>query len=55
MIGYSHAAEVVKEAVRTETSILKMIEQKKILTKKEIETYLSIERLTQPGILKKST
>lgn len=55
VIGYSHAAEVVKEAVRTETSILKMIEQKKILTKKEIETYLSIERLTQPGILKKST
>ncbi|MBI2646629.1 MAG: aspartate ammonia-lyase [Deltaproteobacteria bacterium] len=54
IIGYAKAAEVVKESIKTGTSILKMIEQKGILTKDEIQKYLSPERLTNPGILKKS-
>lgn len=53
IIGYAKAAEVVKESVETGTSILKMIEQKKILTKEEIKKYLSAEKLTSPGSLKK--
>src|SRR3989338_8224463 len=53
IIGYAKAAEVVKESIQTGTSILKMIEQKGILTKEEIQKYLSAERLTSPGILKK--
>ncbi len=53
IIGYAKATEVVKESIKTGTSILKMIEQKGILTKEEIQKYLSAERLTTPGILKR--
>ena len=53
IIGYASAAEVVKESMKTDTPILQMIEQKKILTKAQIENLLSPERLTKPGILKK--
>ena len=53
IIGYAKAAEVVKEAVKTDTSILKLIEEKGILSKAEIEKYLSPARLTKPGILKR--
>ena len=53
IIGYAKAAEVVKESVKTGTSILKMIEKKGILTSEEIKKYLAPERLTNPGILKK--
>jgi aspartate ammonia-lyase len=53
IIGYAKAAEVVKEAVSSKKSILRMIEKKGILTAGEIKKYLSVDRLTKPGILKK--
>ncbi len=53
IIGYLKAAEVVKESIKTQTSILKMIGDKKILSKEQIKKYLSPERLTNPGILTK--
>ena len=53
IIGYAKAAEVVKESIKTDTSILKMIEEKGILTSAEIKKYLSPDKLTNPGILKR--
>ncbi len=53
IIGYAAAAEVVKESVKTDTPILKMIEKKGILTEKEIKKYFDLHKLTEPGILKK--
>jgi len=53
IIGYEKAAEVVKEAVRSDTSILQVIEKKGILSKKEIQKLFSADRLTAPGILKR--
>jgi aspartate ammonia-lyase len=53
VIGYAAAAEVVKESVKTDTPILKMIEKKGILTEKEIKKYFDPHKLTEPGILKK--
>ena len=53
IIGYSKATEVVKESIKTDTPILKMIEEKGILSKKEIEKFLDPKRLTSPGILKR--
>lgn len=53
IIGYSKAAEVVKEAVKLNKPILKTIKDKGILTETEIKKLFAPERLTKPGILKR--
>jgi len=53
IIGHAKAAEVVKEAIKTDTPILKTIVKKGILSAKEISTLLAPEKLTAPGILKR--
>lgn len=55
IIGYSKAAEVVKESVKLDKPILKTIEDKGILTKTEIKKLFAPERLTKPGILKRES
>ncbi len=54
VIGYLKTAEVVKESLRTGKSLKEIILERKILTPEELERALHPERITQPGILKKS-
>ncbi len=49
-IGYSKAAEVVKEAVASKKNILQVIRDKKILTEAEIARVMDPARMTEPGI-----
>lgn len=47
-IGYSKAAECVKESVRTGKTLRQVVLEKRLLNKSQIEKILSPENLTQP-------
>ena len=47
-IGYAKAAEIVKESVATERSIIELAREKKLLTEKEIAEILDPVRMTEP-------
>lgn len=48
VIGYSKAAEIAKEAVRTGKSIIDLIKEKNILDRKKLEQVLNLMKLTKP-------
>jgi aspartate ammonia-lyase len=47
-IGYSKAAECVKEAIRTKRTLRQVVLSKGLLTEKELARILSPENLTRP-------
>jgi aspartate ammonia-lyase len=47
-IGYTKAAEIAKEAVRTGRSIIEIAREKKLLSEKEINEILDPVRMTEP-------
>jgi aspartate ammonia-lyase len=47
-IGYTKAAEIVKESVATGRSIIEIAREKKLLTEKEIEEILDLKHMTEP-------
>ncbi len=49
-IGYSKAAEVVKEALRSGRTIIDVIREKKILSEDELKAVLNARKLSEPGI-----
>ena len=55
LIGYSKAAEVVKEALKNKKSILETLKEKKHFSDKELEGLFSPEKLTKPGLTKKES
>jgi aspartate ammonia-lyase len=48
VIGYSKAAECVKEAIKTKRTLRQVVLSKGLLTEKELARILSPEKLTQP-------
>lgn len=53
LIGYSSAAEVVKEADKTGETIVEVIRRRKLLTEAEIKKHFAPEKLTKPGKIKR--
>jgi len=53
IIGYSKAAEIAKDAVKTGKSIVEVIREKNILSEKEIKNILDLKKLTRPGLWNK--
>jgi len=49
-IGYEKAAEVVKESILSNKTIMEIIEEKGLLSNKELEKIFSFGNLTNPGI-----
>ena len=49
-IGYQHAADIAKEAIRTGASVKDLILQKGILTQENIDKILNTHAMTSPGI-----
>lgn len=52
IIGYAKAAEVVKEAIATERSIVDVVLEKKLLTREKLNEVLDLKKLTEPGVHK---
>ncbi|MBI4041873.1 MAG: aspartate ammonia-lyase [Deltaproteobacteria bacterium] len=50
MIGYSAAADVVKEALKNDQSIIQTLKAKKILSDAEFKKRFAIDRITQPKL-----
>lgn len=50
IIGYSKAAEIVKEAVAGRKSIVQVIKEKKIIPPEKLDKVLDLKKLTEPGI-----
>lgn len=51
-IGYSNAAEVAKESLRTGESIKEVVLKKGLLTKEKLDEILSPEAMTRPGVFR---
>lgn len=49
-LGYHVVAEIVKEALLANKSIVYVLRQKKFMTEAELARILSVERMTKPGI-----
>lgn len=49
-IGYTNAADVVKEAAKSNKSILQVIRERKILTEEQIKEVMDPVKMTEPGI-----
>jgi aspartate ammonia-lyase len=49
-IGYLKAAEIAKEAVDQEKTIIEVIKERRLLTKAQIKKILDPARMTEPGI-----
>lgn len=49
-IGYENSSMLAKEAYKTGQPVRELILKKKLLTKEEVDTILSPEKMTQPGI-----
>ena len=47
-IGYSKAAECVKEAIKTKRTLLQVVLSKRLMTEAQLRKILSPENLTQP-------
>ncbi len=52
IVGYAKAAEIVKEAVAENKSIIDIIKDKKILSTDKLKKLQNLGRLTEPGIIK---
>lgn len=50
IIGYLKAAEIAKEAVKTERSIMDVIREKNIMDEKKLRKVLNLMKLTKPGL-----
>ncbi|MCI0715930.1 MAG: aspartate ammonia-lyase [Chlorobi bacterium] len=50
IIGYSRAAEIAKEAVKSGRSIMDVIREKKIMPEKKLNKVLDLMKLTKPGL-----
>lgn len=50
IIGYSKAAEIAKEAVAKEKSIIEIIKERKILNEEQLNKLLDLMKLTKPGL-----
>jgi aspartate ammonia-lyase len=49
-IGYGTAAEIAKEAVDKEKTVMEIIEERRLLTKEQIGNILNPAKMTEPGI-----
>lgn len=49
-IGYTRAADVVKEAIQRGASIREIVAEKKLLSEAQIERILDLQAMTEPGI-----
>lgn len=52
IIGYAKAAEIVKEALASEKSIIETIKEKKILPAEKLAEIMDLTKLTEPGVQK---
>lgn len=50
IIGYSRAAEIAKEAMKTHRSIMDVIREKNLMPEKELNKVLDLMKLTKPGL-----
>jgi aspartate ammonia-lyase len=50
IIGYTRAAEIAKESVKTGVSIMDVIRSKNIMPEKELNKVLDLMKLTKPGL-----
>lgn len=50
IIGYSKAAYIAKEAVKTGKSIIEVVKEKNLLSDKEIKKIFDLKKLTLPGL-----
>jgi aspartate ammonia-lyase len=50
IIGYLKAAEIAKEAVKTQRSIMDVIREKNIMPEKQLNKVLDLMKLTKPGL-----
>ncbi len=50
IIGYSRAAEIAKEAMKTHRSIMDVIRSRNIMPEKELNKVLDLMKLTKPGL-----
>jgi len=50
LIGYERAAEVMKQALAEDKTVLQVLSEKKILTPAQIEQLFAAEKLTRPGV-----
>jgi aspartate ammonia-lyase len=50
IIGYLRAAEIAKEAVKTQRSIMDVIREKNIMPEKKLKKVLDLMKLTKPGL-----
>lgn len=50
IIGYARAAEIAKEAMKTQRSIMDVIREKKIMPEKQLNKVLDLMKLTKPGL-----
>ena len=50
IIGYLKAAEIAKEAVKTQRSIMDVIREKNIMPEKKLKEVLDLMKLTTPGL-----
>ncbi|MCB4757237.1 MAG: aspartate ammonia-lyase [Elusimicrobia bacterium] len=51
-IGYEKAAEIFKDALASEKSILEVIRNKNLISPKKLKQILDLRRLTEPGVNK---
>ncbi len=49
-IGYAQAAEVAKEALRSNKTILQVIRERRILNEDQIQKIMDPYKMTEPGI-----
>ena len=52
IIGYAKAAEIVKEALAKDQSIVDVIKSRNILPPEKLAQVLDLKKLTEPGIHK---
>jgi len=53
LIGYAKVAEIVKEAVAENKSIIETIKEKRVISADKMKKLLDLKRLTEPGIINK--
>jgi len=49
-IGYAEAAKLAKEAVAKRVTVRQLVQDKKLLTAKELDEILDLRKMTEPGI-----
>ena len=51
IIGYSKAAEIAKEYLKSNKSMKELILEKNLLSPEEVDKIFDLSKLTEPGIL----